>query len=159
MQHSRFAWWGQDRNPRDYAPPGSFPRFQKGESKYLGRESKMHSMKTTLFLGILLICIATPVYPDDDPVSKSRELYQEAVTAYQEGDYPGMLRSLDAAVELRPHHPTLVYSLAAAQALSGETGKSIETLNRLAEMGVIVDPAGDEDFQALNSVFILNSCP
>lgn len=77
------------------------------------------------------------------------EHFKAATRAHEAGDYPGMERELQAALKLRPGHPTALYKLAAARALRGEADAAVEVLETLAEMGLVYEPAADEDFAAL----------
>jgi sugar lactone lactonase YvrE len=82
-------------------------------------------------------------------VARGREVYAEAVAAYRAGDHPVFLAAIERADALRPAHPGILYALASARSLSGDPAGAVETLVRLADMGLAYDPTADEDFAAL----------
>ena len=69
--------------------------------------------------------------------------------AYQSKDYAAFLENMKQAAALRPDHPRVVYNLAAAYALNGRKGESLEWLGRLARMGLAYAADKDEDFASL----------
>jgi hypothetical protein len=75
--------------------------------------------------------------------------YKAAMEAYQANDYGLMETELRAALKLRPGHPTATYNLAVALALRGHKDAALETLERLADMGLVFDPWKDGDFTVL----------
>lgn len=77
------------------------------------------------------------------------EHFKVAMEARDQKDYARMEAELRAALKLRPGHPTATYKLAAAQALRGQPKEALETLEQLADMGLVFDPANDADFAAL----------
>jgi hypothetical protein len=97
-------------------------------------------------LVLLSLVIPLVVLAQENPVARSQELYRESLDARQEGDFETMRARLAEAVALRPHHPTLIYKLAAAHALAGDTAGTLQWLDLLARMGIHTDPALDEDF-------------
>jgi len=104
---------------------------------------------TLLSLVLPALVRDAPAQDAVDPVARSRELYREGVAFYQRLDYGGYQRLMEEAALLRPHHPTLLYKLAGARALSGDVKGSLEALNLLAEMGMKLNPAEDDDFLPL----------
>jgi hypothetical protein len=75
--------------------------------------------------------------------------FKAATAAYQAKDYARMEAELREALELRPAHPTATYNLASALALRGQPEAAIDTLESLADMGLVFDPGADADFAAL----------
>lgn len=82
----------------------------------------------------------------------ARRLGREAHAAYRAGDLRTFAIKTDSALQLRPTHPALVYNLAAAKALTGDTSGAVSLLGRLADWGLTYDPAADTDFVALQGV-------
>jgi sugar lactone lactonase YvrE len=77
------------------------------------------------------------------------ERFKAGTAAYHDKDYARMEAEFRAALELRPAHPTATYNLAAALALRGRGEAAIETLESLADMGLVFEPEADGDFAAL----------
>jgi hypothetical protein len=74
---------------------------------------------------------------------------QQAVKAYQEKNYKAYLENMRMAVSLRPGNPTLLYNLAGAYALVGNSREALAGLRRVAEMGLIYKPEADDDFNSI----------
>jgi len=74
---------------------------------------------------------------------------QQAKKAYEAKNYAAYLENMRLAVELRPGHPTLLYNLAGAYALNGDSREALAGLRRVAEMGLIYQPEADEDFNSI----------
>jgi sugar lactone lactonase YvrE len=87
-----------------------------------------------------------------DPVVASRTAYQEAVRAYEAHDIPTFLRHATEAERLRPAHGGVVYALASAQTLAGDTAAAIATLRHLAALGHTADLDADSDFAGLRGL-------
>ncbi len=85
----------------------------------------------------------------DDAMDRARAAARDAAAAYRDGDFSRAARRFGEAVSLRPHHPTLIYNLAATEARIGEDRAALALLRRLAAMGVALDPGGDPDFASL----------
>ncbi len=101
---------------------------------------------------VLLALFATPAaraHAQSDPVIASRAAYQEAVRAYEAHDLPGFLRHAREAARLRPAHGGVVYTLASAYALAGDTAGALATLRRFAALGHAADLDADADFTAI----------
>jgi sugar lactone lactonase YvrE len=80
-----------------------------------------------------------------DPVLDSRRAYQEAMRAYEAHDYPAFLTRAREAERLRPAHGGVIYTLACAYALTGDTAAALATLNRYARLGYVADVVADSD--------------
>jgi hypothetical protein len=76
-------------------------------------------------------------------------MYQDAIAAYNEKDYGQYLRWVRDIDALRPNHPRVVYMLAGAYALNGDGEAAIATLERLASLGLVAEPADDPDFESI----------
>jgi len=88
-----------------------------------------------------------------DEVGDSRRIYRDAVAAYQKKDYPSFLEKARAASALRPSHPGLLGSYAAALALNEQREAAIALLGRIASMGfTLPNASSDDDFAALRGM-------
>lgn len=74
---------------------------------------------------------------------------QKARTAYREKNFAAMIENLKLALRLRPNYGRYIYNIAAAYALSGNKDEAIDWLNRLADMGLVYQPAASADFASL----------
>jgi hypothetical protein len=107
-------------------------------------------MRHTLCGIALLLLAAAAVAATAEPGFVDR--FKAATAAYEARDYARMEAELRAALELRPAHPTATYNLASALALRGQHEAAVETLNDLANMGLVFDPGADADFTALKGL-------
>ncbi len=103
---------------------------------------------------VLVLSLAAPrsALAQADPVLASRAAYQEAVRAYEAHDIPAFLQHAREAERLRPAHGGVVYALASAYALSGDTAAALATLGRFAALGHTADLDAEADFTALRSL-------
>ena len=104
---------------------------------------------------LVLVLLASPLVraaAQSDPVVASRAAYQEAVHAYEAHDFPGFLRHAREAERLRPAHGGVVYGLACAYALTGDTIAALATLQHFAALGHTADIGADADFASLRSL-------
>jgi streptogramin lyase len=83
-------------------------------------------------------------------VAEGRRLEQAAREAAHAGSNGEYLKLIRKAAALRPHHPYLLYGLADALALAGDTAAAIDALARLAGMGIAVAPGEEPDFAPLS---------
>lgn len=104
----------------------------------------LNLLRIALGVALLAAAAATAAAPEDFVGH-----YKAAMTAYDGKDYARMEAELRAALKLRPGHPTATYNLAAALALGGRADAALETLEQLADMGLVFDPGKDGDFAAL----------
>ena len=102
-----------------------------------------------LLLLALLASRPTHASAQSDPVVASRAAYQEAVRAYEAHDFPGFLRHAKKAERLRPAHGGVVYGLACAYALTGDTAAALATLQHFAALGHTADLDADADFTSI----------
>jgi hypothetical protein len=98
-----------------------------------------------------VVCSFVAAIALGDELADSRRLAREASAAYKAKDYATLLEKSRAASSLRPAHSGLLYNLACALALNGETEAALDVLERVAAMGVIVNPAADENLAALRT--------
>jgi hypothetical protein len=105
-----------------------------------------------LVLFALLAGLPARASAQSDPVVASRAAYQEAVQAYKAHDLPAFLLHAREAERLRPAHGGVVYGLACAYALTGDTVAALATLQRFAALGHTADLDADADLTSLRSL-------
>lgn len=94
----------------------------------------------------LLLCLtlALPAHADD-----VRSVSDAAFGAYQAKDWPTYLENMKKLDALRPNHSRVLYNLACAYALAGEKDSALDTLARVADMGMIYPVEKDEDLASI----------
>jgi hypothetical protein len=97
-------------------------------------------------ISVLLTAVAFAQTPDE--MAKARQAEQSAVKAYQAKNFAEFLAQMTLANAARPNHPRLIYNLASAFAVNGQTENALDSLERLAKMGLFFEIAKDEDFKA-----------
>jgi hypothetical protein len=80
------------------------------------------------------------------------EYFQQANEAYQKKDYKRNVELLEKSVEAGADHPVIFYFLARAYALTQSGSKAIETLNKLADLGISYNPEKDPEFKAIHEL-------
>jgi sugar lactone lactonase YvrE len=106
-------------------------------------------IRAFVWAALLAAAVAGTALAQDDPLTRSRELYSTAVAAYNEKQYDEYLRTVREINAIRPNHPRVVYMLAGAHALDGDGAAAMAWLNKLADMGLVADPAKDDDFASI----------
>jgi hypothetical protein len=106
-------------------------------------------MRLIVTLSALVLLSPFPAAAQTDPVLDSRRASQAAIHAYQAHDYPSFLAHAKEAERLRPAHGGVIYNLACAYALTGDTAAALAMLNRYASLGYVADVAADSDLAAL----------
>ncbi len=101
------------------------------------------------FLGAGFALIGLVPAPAAPPSVTARKYYHDASGAFEDKSYDAALALLEKAVALRPDHPRYLGALARLQALNDRPFDAIASLNRLARMGVFLDPREDESFAPL----------
>ncbi|MCB9087478.1 MAG: hypothetical protein H6628_04110 [Calditrichae bacterium] len=99
----------------------------------------------------IIFCGNLPGNAQSAPVKDLRYYFQAAQQAYAEGQYDAYRENLQEMLRLRPNHPTYLYNLAGANALSGRSDEALAILQRVAAAGLIYPAAEDEDFAAIRS--------
>jgi hypothetical protein len=82
-------------------------------------------MRLTATLSALVLLSPFPAAAQTDPVLDSRRASQAAIHAYQAHDYPSFLTHAKEAERLRPTHGGMIYNLACAYALTGDTAAAL----------------------------------
>ncbi|MFQ5569110.1 MAG: hypothetical protein ACE5G0_05515 [Rhodothermales bacterium] len=105
--------------------------------------------KRLVFLAALNIGIIIPARGQRKAVEQAWQRGQQALEAYEAGEYTAYLQHLRQALALRPNHPGLTYRVAGAYALTSQPRQAVEWLAQYASMGLAADPAGDPDFSSV----------
>ncbi|XLS28562.1 hypothetical protein ACJD0Z_15345 [Flavobacteriaceae bacterium M23B6Z8] len=77
------------------------------------------------------------------------DLYKESVAAYTNKDYQTFKELNQKALKLHPSQPTLLYNLAVAEVLTGNTEKATGLLKKLISWNASLDYTRDEDLKRL----------
>jgi hypothetical protein len=107
----------------------------------------MKKLFTMLCLVLSLIIITA--FAQTDTIKESRIYVQKAMTAYKDKKYDSFLENMKKANSLRPLHPTLMYNLASAYALNGNSKEALNWLGKVADMSLIYPAASDSDFESI----------
>jgi sugar lactone lactonase YvrE len=83
------------------------------------------------------------------PGAAARKYYRDASGAFEDQNYEVALGLMEKAAALRPDQPRYLGALARLQAMNDRPFDALTTLNRLARMGVFLDPGEDESFATL----------
>lgn len=95
-------------------------------------------------LAIVLAALSAPAQQKD-----GRYYESVAMKSYQQKDFAAFLENIKLAAESRPNHPRLMYNLSAAYALNAKPVEAIAVLKKAAELGLILAPEKDSDFDLL----------
>lgn len=107
-------------------------------------------MKQIILAGFLLTIVGIPLFAQtNEEMVKARQAEQAAMKAYRAKDNVEFLAQMKLANASRPNHSRIIYNLAVAYAMNGQPDSSLDSLERLAKMGLYFDVAKDEDFKAL----------
>ncbi|MBV6645787.1 MAG: hypothetical protein KI790_10080, partial [Cyclobacteriaceae bacterium] len=83
------------------------------------------------------------------PAQSLREIYSQGTKAYEAKNFTAFQKAMFRFDSLRPNYPVVVYNLAAAYALTGESDEAIATLKRYILMNNATKFWEDEDFSTL----------
>lgn len=100
-------------------------------------------------IGALLSGAIIDTRSAEPTISQAMRLAGEAVAAGERGDNATYLGKMEEAAALRPDVPTLLSNLAAAQVAGEQPEKAVETLSKLAAMGLVSPVEQAEEFAAL----------
>ncbi|HMT08434.1 MAG TPA: hypothetical protein PKA82_10550 [Pyrinomonadaceae bacterium] len=107
-------------------------------------------MKQIFLAGFLLIIVGIPILAQtNEEMAKARQAEQAAMKAYRAKDNAEFLAQMKLANASRPNHSRIIYNLAVAFALNGQLTDSLNSLDRLASMGLFFDIAKDEDLRSV----------
>ncbi len=104
--------------------------------------------RVTLAL-IVALSVAPEAPAQTGAAARYQKHYQNALQAYRAKDYATFWSHMQAAIQVEPSHPRLLYALASAQALTGQPNEALASLGRLAAMGLVYRVAEDPDFESL----------
>jgi tetratricopeptide (TPR) repeat protein len=123
----------------------------------------------------VLFCIATlatPVMSQEEPAetptpqSIAMELFGAANRYYQAEDFEAANRMLEAALDIKPGHPTVLRYLLMTAMASSNTDDAFNALERMIAAGIVFDPsrfeealrtADDARFQTILDAFAANN--
>lgn len=80
-----------------------------------------------------------------------RTYVQNASAAYKRKDYPTLIDNMKLALRERPNYWRYIYNIAMGYALSGDEATSVRWLGQLADMGLVVPAARDDDFNSIRN--------
>ncbi len=103
-------------------------------------------MKKFLLAALLVACVA-PLRGAEPP--NAFALVKQARAAYDRGEMAAFLKGYEEAARLRPGDVWILYNLACAQALNGQTDAAVRSLEQFAALRVVADLAGDKDFDSI----------
>lgn len=95
-----------------------------------------------------LLCAAASLAAAEGPPNP-RALMARARQAYDRGDRTAFLKDYEEIARLRPGDVWVLYNLACARALNGETAAALEALSDVAAHRVAMDLAGEKDFDSI----------
>lgn len=102
-------------------------------------------MRITTFCLLLCLCYSLPS-------QTLKPLAKEAAKAYQDNNIPLFLSLTKKQDSLRPSHPTILYNLACAYALSGRSTEAILVLKKMILMNHKVVFESEADFASLRDL-------
>jgi sugar lactone lactonase YvrE len=79
------------------------------------------------------------------------EYFQQANEAYEKKDYAANVLLLEKSIEAGADHPIIFYFLARGYALTGNQDAAILWLNKIAELGVFLEPGKDPQFASIHN--------
>lgn len=97
-----------------------------------------------LFLGLLGTIAIVPAQ-QPSPFALERAAGKQ----YQAKDFPAYRKTLEQVLELRPNHPRILYNLAGACALTGDSAGALKRLGQIAAMGLSFPAGKDDDFATI----------
>lgn len=105
------------------------------------------SRRSVLSLLIVLVIALSMAAPASQ--TSPFELERAARKQYQAKDFPTYRKTLEQVLELRPNHPRILYNLAGACALTGDSAGALKNLGRIAAMGLHFPAGKDADFASI----------
>jgi streptogramin lyase len=103
-----------------------------------------------LAVTVALVCtIPSFARAQSEAITEARRVMGEAQRAYKEKNYEAYVKLVERAALLRPTHPTILYNLAGAYALTGKNTEALRALASVAAMGMVYPAADDTNFASL----------
>ena len=87
----------------------------------------------------------------DAGAPNARRLMDEARQAYDRGDRPAFLKDYEEIARLRPGDVWILYNLACARALNGQTDAALDALSGIVAHRVAMDLGGEKDFDSIRA--------
>jgi len=103
-------------------------------------------------MALLLGHVGTAVAQTPEDLAEARDQVRQATAAREAGNLDAYTRHIQAALSLRPGHPELLYLLAGAHAMQGDTMPAIRLLCGLGSMGLSFPAGDDEAFAPLHDL-------
>lgn len=100
-------------------------------------------LMATVLVSITLTALA------QEPPRDGRYYERQALIAYRAKDFAAYMTNLETALELRPNHPRILYNLSGAYALNNKPVQSVDTLEKVAAMGLDYPAEKDTDFDSI----------
>jgi hypothetical protein len=100
-------------------------------------------------VGFVLLAFAADARAQQGSIGSLGEALQIARAASESRDWNTARSALRAALRFSPNNPTVLYSLARAEARAGDGGAAVGLLDRLARQGAVRTVAEDSAFAAL----------
>ncbi|HKD19323.1 MAG TPA: hypothetical protein VKG23_15840 [Thermoanaerobaculia bacterium] len=97
----------------------------------------------------LAVCAVAATLLAADPPKSALQLQKEAREAYDRGDKTTFLRDYEEVARLRPGDVWVLYNLACARSINGETEPAIAALREFVAHRLAADLATDKDFDAI----------
>lgn len=94
----------------------------------------------------------TSVSPNKPDFSAYRQNLAQAMTAYQRKDFAGFLAFTQLADAAFPNTSRATYNIACGHALTGQTAKALDDLQKLQQMNLYFDVTRDEDLASLQKL-------
>lgn len=104
-------------------------------------------MKKVVLAALFAACVG-PLRAADPPKT-AFALVKEAAAAYQRGDKAAFLKDYEEAARLRPGDAWILYNLACAQAVNGQTEAAVRSLEQFGALRVVADFDADKDLESL----------
>jgi sugar lactone lactonase YvrE len=103
-------------------------------------------VKTTLALAL---CALAATLRAADPPRSVLQLQEDAQKAYERGDKAAFLKDYEQAARLRPGDVWILYNLACARSINGQTEAAVAALREFVAHRLAADLAADKDFDAI----------
>lgn len=98
---------------------------------------------------LAMIAIITANCSAQTPQDFFQSKYREGVKAYESKDYPAFVRAMQTADSVRPNTYSILYNIAAGQALSGQSAASLRSLANAVLINSSKQFLNDSDFVSI----------
>lgn len=107
------------------------------------------SVAAACFVFLALVFPLNLPAQETNALARAQQFEKQAREAYEAKDFAAYLAHTRDAAGLRPNHPRLLYNLARAYALNGNTRAAVSLLEQLAKMGMLTRLEADAELQKL----------